>query len=184
MTAQEILTIAAIFLGPIFAVLMTMKIDGFRAARARKLDIYRTLMRLRGLPFHVESVSALNLIEVEFAENEKVIAAWKAYFASLSPTPNADEQLVEETQKKRASLLARLISEISKSLGIKVEQLDIYEGNYVPQGWIDDDAQLRVLRQGVINVVHGRAPIVVQPANPHPRATSTPFPPPPTLDDK
>ena len=49
-------TIAAVFLGPIFAVLLTRYIDYRRADKARKLDIFRTLMRTRKMSLNWEHV--------------------------------------------------------------------------------------------------------------------------------
>ena len=37
-------------------------------------------------------------------------------------------------------------------LQIKVKQLDILEGNYVPQGWNDAETEQLLVRRGLLNV--------------------------------
>lgn len=52
MILMGLLTILAIVVGPVIAVWVTRKIDRDRAAAERKMDIFRTLMRTRGMPIH------------------------------------------------------------------------------------------------------------------------------------
>ena len=160
----NVLTIIAIILGPIFAVIVTRSIDNFRYNAQRKLDIYKTLMRTRKMPIHADHVGALNLIEVEFSKNKNVVSAWKAYLGNLgNPMPAAeDKERYEDFLKKRDSLLTKLISDIASALGIKVEQLDILEGNYVPKVWNDDHWDQLLVRKYLINVLSGRASLLVR----------------------
>lgn len=186
MTAGEIAisitTIVAVLLGPIFAVVVTRFIDNHREVRARKMEIFRTLMRTRMTPIHYEHVAALNLIEIEFASESKVIEAWRGYLNALGEAlPPADDHAGHAAiRKKRDSLLTKLIHEIAKVLNFEVEQLDILGGNYIPQGWNDDEWGQRLVRQGLLEVLHGRRPLVIQPAAP---AAASPYPPPPSPED-
>lgn len=86
MTPTEIVTIIAMFAGPAFGVWLTRWLDDRRELQHRKYDIFRTLMRTRKMPIHVDHVGALNLIEVEFIKDAQVILAWKSYLANLSET--------------------------------------------------------------------------------------------------
>ena len=185
MTNGEIIiaiaTIVAVLLGPIFAVLVTRFIDDQRAAKARQMDIFRTLMRTRKMPIHFEHVGALNLVEIEFSKQLSVIQAWRNYLANLGErlpeTANKDEQ--DAFTKKRDALLTKLIHEIAKSLKFHVEQLDILEGNYIPQVWNDDDWEQRLVRRGLIDVLQGRRPLGIRPfAN---QNLNSPYPPPPQV---
>ena len=181
MTSNEVAlaTIAAIFLGPFLAIGGARYLDSLRAAKARKLEIFRTLMRTRGLPMDREHVGSLNLVEVEFLNHQDVIDAWKAYLAKLREElpPIEQKPRYDTATRKRDSLLTKLIDTIAKALNIKVAQLDILEGNYVPQGWHDDDWEQRLVRRGIINVLHGRAAISIQ--QPQPQQEQNPYPPPP-----
>ena len=175
----SIATVGAIILGPILAVIITRIIDEHRFDKARKLEIFRTLMRTRQTPIHYEHVGALNLVEVEFADNQKVIDAWQAYLKILGePIPPLEEKgRFDKYIKERDNLLTKLIYEISKVLKFKVEQIDILQGNYVPQGWHDDDWEQRLTRHLLINVLSGRASLKISPeVN---QIGSSPFPPPP-----
>lgn len=183
MTAGElwmgISTIIAVVMGPILAVLITRFIDDQRAAKARKLDIFRSLMKTRRMPIHFEHVGALNLVEVEFIGNKEVIKAWRDYLGNLgNELPPFDQRdRYNDELKRRDSYHTKLIHEISKVLNLHVEQLDILEGNYVPQGWHDDDWEQRLARRGLINVLYGKAPIITQPHLPP--QMPHPYPPPP-----
>jgi hypothetical protein len=172
-------TIIAVVLGPILAVVITRINDDRRADRARKLDIFRTLMRTRRMPVHFEHVGALNLVEVEFVDYPDVVKAWKEYLSNLGEDlpPIEQKDRFDAAVKKRDSLLTRLIHEISKVLKINVEQLDILEGNYVPQGWHDEEWEQRLARRGLIGVLQGMSPIIVQ--FQQPGQAQNPYPPPP-----
>ena len=157
-------TIIAVLLGPILAVQITRKIDDRRAQQARKMDIFRTLMRTRRTPLHLDHVGSLNLVEVEFANNKKVVDAWKAYLRNLGEEMPSIEQKDrhDKAVKIRDALLTKLIYEISVVLKFRVQQLDILEGNYVPQGWHEDEWEQQLLRRYLIAVFSGRVPLKIQ----------------------
>ncbi|MEM9095639.1 MAG: DUF6680 family protein [Pseudomonadota bacterium] len=159
-----IATIIAVLIGPVVAVIVTRIVDDRRADRALKLDLFRTLMRTRKMPIHVDHVGALNLVEIEFVKYPMVINAWKAYLANLGEKlpPSEQREKYEVAIKRRDSLLTKLISEIAVALRVQVEQLDILEGNYIPQGWTDDDWDNRQIRKGLINLLHGRSALLTQ----------------------
>ena len=177
--AVALATISAILLGPLFAILVARYLDRLRADKARKLAIFRTLMLTRGLPRDREHVGALNLVEVEFIDHQDVVDAWKAYLDNLGEALLPIEQKVryDTTTRKRDALLTKLIDTIAKTLNIKVAQLDILDGNYVPPDWIDDDWEQRLVRRGLINVLYGRTAIPIQPHQP--KQEQNPYPPPP-----
>ncbi len=172
-----IVSVAAILLGPILAVFVTRYVDGYRAAKERRLNIFRTLMRTRLTPVQLEHVGALNLVELEFISYPEVINAWRAYLESLAAQNTPDG----EVQVKRARQLTVLLSKMADSLGIKVSQIEILNGNYLPQGWVDDDQQQRVIRMLLTSVLSGRTALHV---TPDVRPESSPFPPPPSSTEK
>lgn len=181
---MAVLTLIAILIGPILAVMITRFSDNRREIRARKMDIFRALMRTRRMPIHFEHVGALNLIEIEFHKDKDVISAWKKYFENLCDniSPESDGRIQTEFMKKRDSLHTKLLHEISKSLGFSLEQLDILEGSYLPQGWSDEDFEQRIIRKSMIDVLGGRRPILFKAYVPS-EATG-PYPPAPTIECK
>lgn len=74
---SEWIMIAAIILGPIFAVLTQLSWQRWKEDRDRKAWVCNTLMSLRALPLHADYVKALNAIDVVFYKNAKVRHRWK-----------------------------------------------------------------------------------------------------------
>jgi hypothetical protein len=179
MTAADILTLVAILAGPAVGAWLTRRLDDRRELQKRKFDIFRALMRTRKMPIHIDHVSALNLVEVEFVENRNVVSAWKSYLTNLGePLPPVEEkERYDSALKKRDALLTKLLSEIARCLKVEIEQLSILEGNYIPQGWVDEDWEQRLVRRALLDVLSSRRAIVIRPdvAPQH-----NPYPPPPT----
>lgn len=181
-TMTAVFTILAIIIGPSIGVFLARYLNTLKDTKQRRMEIFRTLMRTRGLVISYDHVGALNLVEVEFTDDEKIITAWKEYLKELStPFPTAKEEKASQQKKETLrKLLTRLLHEIAKVLNVKMEQLDIFESNYIPQGWHDDDFQQRYLRTLSINLLSGRntLPISILRA-PNQTEQSSPFPPPP-----
>jgi hypothetical protein len=168
---SDVLTIIAIVAGPIVAVMITRWIDESRERTRRRMDVFRTLMRTRRTPATPEHVGALNLI---YAGDASVIANWKTLFTHFAAVHgrNASEQISdslsleeraqrenrfsERLGKERQALLSKLIHAMAKALKFRIEQLEIFEGGYTPQGWVDDDLQSRRMRQFLIDLYDGR----------------------------
>lgn len=171
---MEILTIIAIVVGPIAAVLVTRWVDRQREQHQRRMDIFRTLMRTRRAPMSAEHVGALNLIEIEYAGDREVISCWKALFShfgtqhargdgeqireGLSPEESGsrERRFGERLTGERLRLLAKLLHAMARRLGFKIEQLEIFEGGYGPQGWQDIETEQTVVRRFVVELALGR----------------------------
>ena len=115
-------------------------------------------MRYRRTALHAEFVGALNLLEVEFHHDPAVIDAWKRLLESFE-TPGQE--------KRRSPARTRLLSEVAKSLGVPIEQLDIDAGAYSPQGWFDADEQNADIKAYLHDIATGKKalPIIVQPSS-------------------
>ncbi len=107
-----------------------------------------------------EHVSALNLIEIEFHRNSHVISAWKAYFRNLST--RFEPKDTEKVTRERQALLTKLLSEMAKALRIRIEQLDIFEGGYIPQGAVDIEQQDVEFRNLVMDIFSGKRSIPIE----------------------
>lgn len=171
--------IVAIIVGPVLAILVSRYQDDRRERHARRMDIFRTLMRTRRTPVFAEHVGALNLIEIEFANNRKIGSAWKELFEHFAAqhTKSKSEDVLpdmppdeaarrnEAFEKRlgdeRQKLLAKLLHAISQDLGFKVEQLEIFEGGYTPQGWADIEFEQRVIRRFVVDLYLGNKAVPV-----------------------
>ena len=146
-------TILAIVLGPFLAILASQHLERARSCKQRKVEIFHTLMRTRSIQISPEHVGALNLVELEFLGEENVMKAWKAYMENL----NEQFPPIEEKDKYDQALQNR-----GRLLTIKIQQLEILRGSYVPQGWADQDWENTIMRRSLIDVLNGKTPIIVQ----------------------
>ncbi len=172
------ITIVAIVLGPVVAIMTSQYLDKVRADKQRKLDVFRTLMQTRSMQISPEHVGALNLVELEFRDCPRVVSSWKEYLAHLGEElpPIEEKTQYDRAIQKRDTLLTTLIDEMAKVLSIKIAQLEILRGNYVPQGWADAEWEQQLARRGLIDVLHGRTPIQVRV-----HQTPPPYPPSPNI---
>jgi hypothetical protein len=171
---MEWLTLLAIIVGPMAAVWVTREVDKRREDHNRRMYVFKTLMRTRRATVHPDHVGALNLIELEFSEDKDVMAAWRVLFNHFGTEhPRKSDELVApemELQEKtlrderfhkrlygeRTSALTRLLHSMAKALDFKVEQLEIFEGGYNPQGWQDTEMEQAAVRQFFLDLRMGR----------------------------
>jgi len=76
-------TIVAIIVGPIAAVKITLRHEIRRELLRRKYETFHSLMKTRRVTLAQEHVTALNVIQTEFHDDERVIAAYKRYIDNL-----------------------------------------------------------------------------------------------------
>lgn len=167
-----IAVVLATLLGPVLAVYVTRRIDDKRQRIARQLDIFRLLMSARRVPLSADRVRALNLVEIEFHGNRSVEEAYRDLMRHINTPP----PLPVNWQDRQRSLATKLLSEMGRVLGYNIQQLDVLEGGYWPQGFVDIESEQQQVRQVLLEVLSGRRPLLVSPAAPAPPA---PFPPPP-----
>jgi hypothetical protein len=176
----DVLTLVALILGPVSAVLITRWLDDRRLRGARRMDIFRTLMRTRRTPTTAEHVGALNLIEIEFANNQAIKGRWSVYYQHLAAPPvrrpneaieattnpaeaaSRDKAYNERIYAERQSLLAKLLHVMANELGFKIEQFEIFEGGYIPQAWVDSENEQSSLRKLLLALFGGKSSIPVR----------------------
>jgi uncharacterized protein DUF6680 len=150
----------ATFLGPVAAVLVTRYVDLVREKTARRLSIFRTLMATRRTVISPEHIAALNQVELDFHKDAGVMSAFRQYMRHLS-TP-FDPKENDRITRERQSLRTKLLSEMAKSLHIRVEQLDIFEGGYVPQGHVDVEREQAVIRRLFSEIADGKRSLPIE----------------------
>jgi hypothetical protein len=141
------------------------------------MDIFRALMRTRRVRLNPDHVGALNLVEIEFHHDKDVIDAWKAYWAHLHKAFPSGQNEQQQFFRSSDALLTKLLHGIAKALNFKMEQLDIFEGGYAPQGWFNDEQDTRMLRMLTLDILSGKRGIPVVPLNLP--VQNSPYPPPP-----
>jgi len=166
MALTDFLMILAILIGPTIGVFLVKKVDEEKEKRRRREDVFKILMRTRKDPITQDHVGALNLVELEFEKEEKVLNAFKEYFTNLNTQHKksdreTDQEFNIRIYQDRQALLAKLLHAMAKILNFKIEQLEIFEGGYIPQGWGDERSLQKLLQLGLNNILSGTTPIKV-----------------------
>lgn len=125
--------IIAVIVAPILAVLIGQYLQNRAEKRKDKMQIFRILMTSRIYGWTIDSVHALNLIDVVFVKDIRVREAWKKLLDAYSSAEQSDLM-----NKKRQDCMYKLIEEIAISLGYKDRiTWENIQNPYVPQGLID-----------------------------------------------
>lgn len=179
MTLMDALMIVAVLLGPTVGVVITRWLDNRRERHSRRMEVFKTLMKTRRTPIHPEHVGALNLIEIEFAKEVNIIKAWRDLFNHLAEehprrveetTSDADPQNDKSRKDnlfdkrigdERQKLLTKLLYEMAGALNFRIEQLEIFDGGYTPQGWEHIETEQQIIRNYAVSLYAGRASIPV-----------------------
>jgi hypothetical protein len=150
----SVISIFAIYYGPISALRIQRKLDEERDARNRKVSIFKTLMSYRVTRLAPAFVQALNLIDVEFtANNEKekaVREAWKELndlYANYKITANADD--------KANDLVTILLASMSKCLGYDFDKVYLKKGGYYPEFLFNVEIEQHSLRRQLLELLDG-----------------------------
>jgi len=158
-TILALVTVIAIIVGPILALYIQRKLDRERAAKDRKLAIFRTLIAQRATPLAPAFVEALNAVEVEFYSNDgsakRVIEAVHEYFEHLYHPDYRDETRVAAVAEKGTDLLHVLLGEMGRHLGYHFEKGVLRRMAYYPQGWGDSEKEQTALRKAAVEVFSG-----------------------------
>ena len=126
------------------------------------MSVFRTLMATRATDLNSERVAALNLIQIEFANNPDVLQAWSGLLQHFGGPDAANEEEAKRFGRERTRLTTVLLDKMARRLGIRVEQLDILEGVYHPRGFWQIEQEQQALRRLLLEIAgptgyHGRA---------------------------
>lgn len=163
-TLFEVLTLLAIIAGPMLGVWIGGKLQTYRERARRRADIFYTLMRTRSHRIAYEHVVALNAVETEYYSDTSIIESWKEYIDTLTPLPESSSDLDHRNNAdNRNKKFVKLLSKLGKKVGIKIDEIDTLESNYMPQGWIDNENEERYLRQVLISMLsRGHFPVQIK----------------------
>ncbi len=154
----QTISILAVIVSPIIPIVITLWYHSYKEKRDGKRNLFYTLMAHRkSSPPAYEWVNALNLIDVVFADNPKVLQLWHEYYDLLHTQP-PNFALWEHKY-------IDMLSEVAQVLGYKkLKQTDI-EKFYSPVAH-GDQLQMNTLLQGeLLRVLKNTASLVVTSLN-------------------
>ena len=122
-------TIAVIAI-PVVAVLVGQKLQDRAEKRKDKMQIFKTLMTSRIYGWTPDSVHALNIIDIVFADDKEVRSAWKDLNDKYR-VDNPDEQHLKKIEQAQY----KLIEAIANKLGYKNKiTWETIQNPYMPIG--------------------------------------------------
>ena len=156
MECKDILNLIAIVVIPIAAVIIGQYLQDRAEIRKDKMHIFKVLMTSRIYGWTVDSVHALNLIDVVFAKDKTVRAAWKELYEAYSSTEQSDLMA-----NKRKNLMYKLLEEIAKNIGYKKEiTWETIQNPYIPQGMVEKWQEQAASQQAYNTLLNSMANII------------------------
>lgn len=133
----DLLTVIALFLGPVLAVIVAEIIRQRAETRARRIKTFKTLMATRTLNLLPSHIDAINFIELEFqtgsSADRNVIDKWRLYRAHLDAVTDLNSATANNWEIERKKRLYDLLFEMSVALGLSHERSAIEKGVYYPR---------------------------------------------------
>ena len=134
---MEIINIIALIIITVIAVVIGQKLQVCSQKRNDKMQIFKTLMTSRIFGWTNESVQAMNLIDVVFADDKAVRKQWKICFDKMCVENPTDTDLSKIKLERE-----KLLEAMAKSLGYKdIITWESIQNPYIPKGMTDLMAQ-------------------------------------------
>lgn len=153
---MDVLNLLAIIIILIAAVIIGQRLQDRAEIRKDKMHIFKVLMTSRIYGWTVDSVHALNLIDVVFAKDKAVRAAWKELYEAYSSTEQSDLMA-----NKRKNLMYKLLEEITNNIGYKKEiTWETIQNPYVPDGMIKQWQEQAKSQQAYNTLLNSMANII------------------------
>jgi hypothetical protein len=159
MTLTDFLLIGATAMSPLIAVQVTRYLDDRNEERARKLQVFKTLMASRAYNLSPAHVEALNRIDLEFSASKRkekaVLNVWQLYLDHLG-----SKNLTGQTwNDKRVDLLVELLQVMGKSLGYDFNKTHIKNATYSPTAHGRNEDEQEQMRKLTLEVLAGKRPL-------------------------
>jgi hypothetical protein len=155
----EWLTIAAIVLGPIFAVQAEKLVEARRERTRARRGLFHTLMRTRAARVSPQHVEALNSINFYFRKDKRVVEAWKIYFDHLN-TPYPEKEN-DNWARRAEDCFVKLLTEMAAVLGYVFDEVQIRRGIYAPRAHEEAESDSLVIRRSLAEILSGKRVIPV-----------------------
>lgn len=155
---MEIISIVAILLSPIIAVLITLWYQSYKTKRDAKMNLFLTLMTYRKTnPPTYSMVDSLNMISVLFSKNKTVVELWHEYYELLC------QKFDETNYETRSHKYLDMLSEMARVLGYKNLPQTSIDKFYSPVAHGIQYELSQKLHHEFLRVLENTASIVVNP---------------------
>ena len=161
LSISEWVTVVAILIGPVFAVVVTRYIDERRQKREQQLNVLRSLIKTRKSRLDSEHVAALNLIELEYHSDPNVMKKYSEYMDNLGQKVPEDKPEQDRFFNKRGNLFAALVQSMGTKFEYKFDKMDLDQGGYFPMGWGTDQDRQRKNGELLAEVLEGKRPLPI-----------------------
>jgi len=190
MSVTEVVTIAAIIIGPILAVQAQKWIERITRVRHEKKQLFVTLMATRGRVLHQDHVQALNMIDIVFrskgliaflfkktrTKELAVLEAWAElrdalFNAPAPPWTDHDRPSLEVLKEHQPKLDAwtsdcerlrnELLEKMAEALGYHFDPLTLRKGAYNPKAYADIEFAQIAIMEALKRVALGSASIPI-----------------------
>lgn len=130
MKISDWINLTALIVIPLLAVLLGRWLQNLAEQRKDKMQIFKVLMTSRIYGWTRESVECLNIIDIVFAKDKPVRAAWK----DLNDKYHVNDPSPQEIEKIKQAQY-RLLETISNALGYKGKiTWEEIQNPYIPDG--------------------------------------------------
>lgn len=151
MDKMDVINVIAIVVIPIVAVLIGQWLQNRSEKRKDKMHIFKVLMTSRIYGWTPESVNALNIIDIVFADDKGVRKAWKDLNDKYQVS-NPDQQHL----KKIENAQYKLLEEIANALGYKDKiTWETIQNPYFPIGMATQIEAQKTMQQTYYNALNG-----------------------------
>lgn len=151
MEIRDCLNLAALIIIPIVAVIIGQCLQNRSEKRKDKMQIFKVLMTSRIYGWTIDSVHALNVIDIVFSDDDKVRAAWKDLNDKYKVT-NPDQQQLKKIEQAQYKLL----EEIANALGYKNKiTWETIQNPYMPEGMATQIELQKDMQQAYLSAIVG-----------------------------
>src|SRR5262249_40880033 len=98
---------------------------------------------------------ALNIVQLEFYGCDKITSAYQAYIQKLNTPIPKEPDAAHHHFKDWDDAFFSMLNEMGIHLGYQLDKRDLERFSYAPQGWENDDAQNKLFRQLMIQMLQG-----------------------------
>jgi hypothetical protein len=165
LSAGEWITIIAIIVGPIAAVLAQLWIQHHNKIRDQKLWVYGLLTSNRAAWASADFVRAMNFVDVVFYKNEDVRKKRAKLMAHIKKSTTPDGVLLPIDWDAAKDIFAEMLGLMGKELKFEFEHTEIKDSAYYPVAHEKMDRLAIELREKSMEVLEGRRglPVIVYP---------------------